>query len=75
MFSPTVLKNHRFNSDNSSFSKKKRRKADVFKGLQGLFQFLACCKDEVGKENVEGMLREKRESKAFSRLFQLSLYF
>lgn len=75
MFSPTVLKIIDLILITLLFQKKKKRKADVFKGLQGLFQFLACCKDEVGKENVEGMLREKRESKAFSRLFQLSLYF
>lgn len=46
--------------------KKKKKNPDVFKGLQGLFQILACYKDEVEKDNVEGMLREKRESKAFS---------
>lgn len=39
------------------------------------FSFWPGYKDEVGKENVEGMLREKRERKAFSRLFQLSLFF
>ena len=51
-------------SDNRSFSKNKR-KADVFKGFQGLFHFLSCYKDRAGKENMERVLRRKRKSKPF----------